>query len=41
MQVSIAVSMIYLEAKQANVGLFIKVNVFHFNLDTDITDCSE
>jgi hypothetical protein len=40
-QVSIAVSMKYLQTKQANVDLFIKANIFHFNLDIDITDCSE
>jgi hypothetical protein len=31
----------YLEAKQANVGIFIKVNMFNFNLDIDITNCSK
>ena len=41
MQVYIAVSVKYLQAKQANVGLFIKVNMFHFNLHIDMTDCSE
>jgi len=40
-QVSIAVSVKYLQTKQTNVGLFIKVNMFHFNLDIDINYCSE